>query len=100
MHKEDIRDGIIGIHDGLIKGLADESGAFIGGVNRLIETNQEIDKQEARLLQQGDAKRVVFLTKDAREKSKSIFHRLLMITLRQALQTSKQKMSVWVYLHQ
>ena len=38
----------------------DESGAFIGGVNRLIETNQEgIDKQEARYVRtKSVAKRV------------------------------------------
>ena len=57
----------------------DESGAFIGGVNRLIETNQEgIDKQEARYAaeQKGAAKRVEKDNEKMRqeEKTQSIFH--------------------------
>tara|TARA_A100001388_G_scaffold150937_1_gene112221 strand:- start:846 stop:2693 length:1848 start_codon:yes stop_codon:yes gene_type:complete len=57
----------------------DESGAFIGGVNRLIETNQEgIDKQEARYAaeQKGAAKRVEKDNEKMRkeEETQSIFH--------------------------
>ena len=57
----------------------DESGAFIGGVNRLIETNQEgIDKQEARYAaeEKGAAKRVEKDNEKMRkeEETQSIFH--------------------------
>ena len=57
----------------------DESGAFIGGVNRLIATNQEgIDKQEARYVseQKGAARRVEKDNEKMRqeEETQSIFH--------------------------
>ena len=57
----------------------DESGAFIGGVNRLIATNQEgIDKQEARYAseQKGAARRVEKDNEKMRqeEETQSIFH--------------------------
>ena len=54
----------------------DESGAFIGGVNRLIETNHHLNKSKIFSEQKGAAKRVEKDNEKMRleEKTQSIFH--------------------------